>query len=229
MTEMVTSGLMRGCWRRSDGPLEGDTRPKRGETAWPRTPCTPPRQRPTLLVVLCRRRADAEEARRRVEFLLQYLGLEAHPEKTRLVDLGWGRESFEFLGCRLRKCRSVRYPGRMFLQRWPSPRSMGRLRARIRELTDARRNGVKDVRVLIARLNPVLRGWGNYFRTGNATRKFTQIDHYVWQRLGLFLARRRGVRRHRHGAVTRWSFAWFWGLGLYRLLGTVRYPDPAHV
>jgi len=229
MTEMVTSGLMRGCWRRSDGPLEGDTRPKRGETAWPRTPCTPPRQRPTLLVVLCRRRADAEEARRRVELTLQYLGLEAHPEKTRLVDLGWGRESFEFLGCRLRKCRSVRYPGRMFLQRWPSPRSMGRLRARIRELTDARRNGVKDVRVLIARLNPVLRGWGNYFRTGNATRKFTQIDHYVWQRLGLFLARRRGVRRHRHGAVTRWSFAWFWGLGLYRLLGTVRYPDPAHV
>ncbi len=180
-------------------------------------------------VVLCRGRADAKEARRRVELTLQYLGLEAHPEKTRLVDLGWGRESFEFLGCRLRKCRSVRYPGRMFLQRWPSPRSMGRLRARIRELTDARRNGVKDVRVLIARLNPVLRGWGNYFRTGNATRKFTQIDHYVWQRLGLFLARRRGVRRHRHGAVTRWSFAWFWGLGLYRLLGTVRYPDPAHV
>ena len=49
MTEMVTSGLMRGRWRRSDGPLEGDTRPKRGETAGPRTPWTPPRQRPTLL------------------------------------------------------------------------------------------------------------------------------------------------------------------------------------
>src|SRR5437867_1038727 len=151
-------------------------------------------------VVLCRGRADAKEARRRVELTLQYLGLEAHPEKTRLVDLGWGRESFEFLGCRLRKCRSVRYPGRMFLQRWPSPRSMGRLRARIRELTDARRNGVKDVRVLIARLNPVLRGWGNYFRTGNATRKFTQIDHYVWQRLGLFLARRRAAHRARRAS-----------------------------
>src|SRR5437867_12822819 len=159
MTEMVTSGLMRGCWRRSDGPLEGDIRPKRGETAWPRTPCTPRRQRPTLLVVLCRRRADAEEARRRVEFLLQYRGLEAHPEKTRLVDLGWGKESFEFSGCRARDRRSVRYPGRMFLQRWPSPRSMRRVRARIRELTDARHDGVKDVRALIARLNAVLRGW----------------------------------------------------------------------
>ena len=180
------------------------------------------------LVVLCRSRADAEEARRRVELTLQHLELEAHPEKTRLVDLGWGKESFEFLGCRLRKYRSVRHPGRMYLQRWPSPRSMKRVRARIRELTDARRNGVKDVRVLIARLNPVLRGWGNYFRTGNATRKFNQIDYYVRQRLGLFLARRRGVQRYRHGAVTRWSFEWFWGLGLYRLFGTVRYPGAAH-
>ena len=154
-------------------------------------------------------------------------GLEAHPEKTRLVAIGGGRESFEFLGCRLKKYRSVRYPGRMFLQRWPSPRSMKRLHARIRELTDARHSGVKDVQVVIARLNPVLRGWGNYFRTGNATLKFNQIDHYVRQRLGLFLARRRGLR-YRHGAIARWSFDWLRGLGLHRLFGTVRYPGAAH-
>jgi group II intron reverse transcriptase/maturase len=178
-------------------------------------------------VVLCRTEAQAREALRRVGLILQYLGLEAHPEKTRLVDLGWGKEGFEFLGCRLRKYRSVRYPGRMYLQRWPAPRSMKRLRTRIRELTDARRSGVKDVRVLIARLNPVLRGWGNYFRTGNATRKFNQIDHYVRYRLGLFLARRQGLR-DRHAGVSRWSFDWLWGLGLYRLFGTVRYPGPAH-
>jgi RNA-directed DNA polymerase len=178
-------------------------------------------------VVLCRTEAQAREALRRVGLILQHLGLEAHPEKTRVVALEGGKGSFEFLGCRLKKCRSVRYPGRMYLQRWPAPRSMKRLRARIRELTDARHNGVKDVRVLIARLNLVLRGWGNYFRTGNATLKFNQIDHYVRQRLGLFLARRRGLR-HRHGAVTRWPFEWFWGLGLYRLFGTVRYPGVAH-
>lgn len=178
-------------------------------------------------VVLCRTEAQAREALRRVGLVLQHLGLEAHPEKTRLVDLGGGQEGFEFLGCRLKKCRSVRYPGRLFLQRWPSPRSMKRLRARIRELTDARRSGVKDVRVVIARLNPVLRGWGNYFRTGNATLKFNQIDRYVRYRLGLFLARRRGLQ-HRHGAVFRWSYAWFWGLGLHRLFGTVRYSGAAH-
>ena len=96
---------------------------------------------------------------------------------------------------------------------------MERLRRRIRELTDARHSGVKDVRVLIARLNPLLRGWGNYFFTGNATLKFNQIDHYVRQRLGLFLARRRGLR-YRHGAIARWSFDWLRGLGLHRLFGT---------
>jgi RNA-directed DNA polymerase len=178
-------------------------------------------------VVLCRTEAQAREALRRVGLILQHLGLEAHPEKTRLVDLGWGQEGFEFLGCRLRKYRSVRYPGRMFLQRWPSPGSMKRLRARIRELTDVRHGGVKDVRVLIARLNPVLRGWGNYFRTGNATRKFNQMDHYVRYRFGLFLARRQGLR-DRHAGVSRWSFDWLWGLGLHRLFGTVRYPGSAH-
>ena len=183
--------------------------------------------RATHLVVLCRTEAQAQEALRRVGLILQHLGLEAHPEKTRLVALGGGQESFEFLGCRLKKCRSVRYPGRMYLQRWPSPRSMKRLRARIRELTDARHSGVKDVRDLIARLNPVLRGWGNYFRTGNATLKFNQMDHYVRQRLGLFLARRRGCR-NRHGAISRWSFEWLRGLGLHRLFGTVRYPGAAH-
>jgi RNA-directed DNA polymerase len=178
-------------------------------------------------VVLCRSRAQAEEALRRVGLVLQYLGLEAHPEKTRLVVLEGGQESFEFLGCRLKKYRSVRYPGRMYLQRWPSPRSMKRIRARIRELTDARHSGVKDVRVVIARLNPVLRGWGNYFRTGNATLKFNQIDDYVRQRLGLFLARRRGLHR-RHGGISRWSFEWLRELGLHRLFGTVRYPGAAH-
>ncbi len=178
-------------------------------------------------VVLCRTKAQAREAHRRVGLILQYLGLEAQPEKTRVVALEGGKESFEFLGCRLKKCRSVRYAGRMYLQRWPSSRSMKRLRTRIRELTDARRGGVKDVQVLIARLNPVLRGWGNYFRTGNATLKFNQIDHYVRQRLGLFLARRRGFR-HRHGAISQWSFDWFRELGLHRLFGTVRYPGAAY-
>jgi Group II intron, maturase-specific domain len=60
---------------------------------------------------------------------------------------------------RLRKKRSIqRNPRWHFTQRWPSPKAMKKLRARIREITGKRQSG-KDVKQLIAELNPVLRGW----------------------------------------------------------------------
>jgi hypothetical protein len=73
---------------------------------------------------------------------------------------------------------------------------MQRIDWRVRELTGKRRNGVKDVRVIIAELNPVLRGWGNYFRTGNAAQKFNRVDSRVWQRLMRFMVKRRGRNLH---------------------------------
>ena len=69
---------------------------------------------------------------------------------------------------------------------------MVRVRSRVKELTGRNRNGVKDVRVLIRAVNPVLRGWGTYFRTGNAAAKFRQIDWYVVGRLRRFLVKRQG-------------------------------------
>jgi hypothetical protein len=85
---------------------------------------------------------------------------------------------------------------------------------------------VKDVRVLIRDLNPVLRGWGGYFRTGNAAKKFNQVDSYVHRRLHRFLVRRKG-RNLRAGEADRWTRDFFWTLGLHRLRGTVRYPEAA--
>jgi RNA-directed DNA polymerase len=100
------------------------------------------------------------------------LGLKLHPEKTRMVDLRRGKESFVFLGCTIRKKRSIqRNPGMHFMQRWPSPKATKRVRERVHELTDSRHSR-KDVKQIIATLNPVLRGWGNYFRSGNADGKF---------------------------------------------------------
>ncbi|KYG02832.1 hypothetical protein BE21_54195 [Sorangium cellulosum] len=114
-----------------------------------------------------------------------------------------------------------------FLQRWPSQRSMKRVRQRVKELTGRARNGVKDVRVLIRDLNPVLRGWGNDFRTGNAADKFNQIDDDVWRRLHRFLVKRKG--RHLHaGEVEGWTSDFFVeGHGLHRLRGTIQYPEAA--
>ena len=73
---------------------------------------------------------------------------------------------------------------------------MTAVRDRVRDLTDRRRcAGMKDIQEVIQDLNPVLRGWGNYFRTGNASLKFRQIDRYVRTRLVRLLERRGGRRR----------------------------------
>ena len=77
-----------------------------------------------------------------------------------------------------------------YLHRWPSARSMKRVHQRVKELTGSNRNGVKDVRMLISDLNPMLPGWGNC--TGSAARKFNQLDSYVWKRLCGFLVTRYG-------------------------------------
>jgi RNA-directed DNA polymerase len=181
-------------------------------------------------VIQCESAESCEEAERRVREILGGLGLALHPGKTRRMDLTEGREGFDFLGCHLRKRVSGRRleqgVRRYYLHRWPSQRSLKRVRQRVKELTGRNRCGVRDVRVLIRDLNPVLRGWGGYFRTGNATQKFIQLDTYVWRRLHNFLVKRKG-RNLRAGQADAWDRDFFWSLGLHRLRGTVRYPGAA--
>jgi group II intron reverse transcriptase/maturase len=180
-------------------------------------------------VVMSSTKAGSEQAEQVVRSILTKLKLELNPEKTRRVDLSWGKQGFDFLGCHLRKRLSgpilMRTGKRLyFLQRWPSGKAMKRVRERIRELTDSRWNWVKDVRVLIGHLNPVLRGWSNYFRTGNAAIKFIQVDSYTRARLVRFMIRRKG-RQLRPGDADTWTDDFFHGFGLYRLRGTVQYPE----
>lgn len=174
-------------------------------------------------VVLCRSRADAEESLKRLGLIMERLSLKLHPDKTRIVELGLGKRGFVFLGCYLRIVLSY-FKRREYVFRWPSPRAMKRIRSRIRALTDRRRwAGMKDIRQVIEVLNPVLRGWGNYFRTGNASWKFQQVDRYVNQRLVRLLRHVRGWRR-RPFHLREWPPARFVALGLHRLVGTIRYP-----
>jgi group II intron reverse transcriptase/maturase len=177
-------------------------------------------------VIMCGTESRAKEALRRVKLVMERLGLTLHPEKTRMVDLRHGKQGFTFLGCTVRKRRSIqRMPNRHFMHRWPSPKAMKRVRERIHELTDARRATGRDVKEVISRLNPVLRGWGNYFRTGTADREFAAVDEYVYERLKRWKMRRGGQRaRVRYDD---WPRERFFGLGLHRLRGTVRYPAQA--
>jgi RNA-directed DNA polymerase len=181
-------------------------------------------------VVLCRSAAQASAALAAVGEILASLGLRLHPDKTKVVDLREGRDGLDFLGCHFRarmsgrlweQKRIVRY----YLHRWPSQTAMARVRAKVRDRTGRNRVGL-DIRDVIAALNPILRGWGHYFRTGNAADKFTEIDRYVTWRLKRLLIKKRG-RNLRAGQAAQWTTTWFKEHGLHQLSGTIRYPKAA--
>ena len=181
-------------------------------------------------VVLCTSRSQAEEAQRRATVILGDLGLSLHPDKTRVVDLRAGKEGLDFLGCHLRARMSgklwedkrvIRY----YLHRWPSQRSMKRARARIKAMTGRSQVGM-ELESVIHRLNLFLRGWGGYFRNGNAANKFIELDRYVTWRLKRLLVKKRG-RNLRAGQANTWTRTWFHDQGLHKLMGTIRYPKAA--
>jgi RNA-directed DNA polymerase len=181
-------------------------------------------------VVMCRSQAQAGRALDLVSETLAGLGLALHPDKTKVVDLREGHQGFDFLGCHFRARMSGRLweqygVRRYYLHRWPSQRSMKRVRRRIRDLT-GRNRCHQDIREIIKLINPVLRGWGNYFRTGNAAHKFRQLDYFVVWRLYRLLVKRYGRNLHA-GRADAWTREWFEHHGLYRLRGTVRYPGAA--
>ena len=112
-------------------------------------------------VVLCRSAAQAQAALQAVGEILAALGLELHPDKTKVVDLREGREGLDFLGCHFHarmsgrlweQKRIIRY----YLHRWPSQRAMKRLRDKIRDRTGRNRAGA-DIREVITDINPLLR------------------------------------------------------------------------
>jgi RNA-directed DNA polymerase len=171
------------------------------------------------LVVLAASRRQAEGARELVAAVLADLGLRLHPEKTRSVHLTRGAEGFEFLGFHHRMRESWKRPGRWYLQKWPSPRAMASIRGKIRDRTD-RRYARLPLEQIVADLNPVLRGWGAYFRYGNSAAKFSHIDAYVNERLAILASAKHGLTGRNW--VTRFNYQWVTELRVHRLTGTIK-------
>lgn len=175
-------------------------------------------------VILCRTERDAQRARDWLRDTAAALRLTLHLGKTRVVGLDEGADGFDFLGFHIRMVKSRRH-GRWYCQRWPSGRAMAAIRARIKAITAPRSRLTWPIGRLVEELNPVLRGWSNYFRWGNSAKKFTQIDSYVQERLALFDSKKRGRRGRGWQQMHTWT--WFRRLGVYRLSGRVRYGCPA--
>jgi RNA-directed DNA polymerase len=173
-------------------------------------------------VVVCPTVDRANEAWGRAATVLAGLGLSLSPEKTRIVELTRGKDGFDFLGFHMRKVESWKWRGKWYLQRWPSARAMSSIRAKVRALTD-RRSTSLALSIVVERLNPVLRGWGNYFRHGNSARKFTQIDGYVHERLAILACNKHRLSGRKW--ASHYNVAWLHRLGVYALSGKVSYGD----
>jgi group II intron reverse transcriptase/maturase len=177
------------------------------------------------LVLLCETEGAAREGLRRVGMILDRLKLRLHSEKTRVVALADGCDGFDFLGFHCRKVESWRRRGHRYLQYWPGRRAMQRVRDRIKAITAPRSRLKEPLPPLLAELNPVLRGWGAYFRVGNASRQFAQVDGYVSERLALWLSKK--AQRSGRNWQSRYTWAFFQHVHLYRLTGTVAWRTAA--
>jgi len=132
------------------------------------------------MLIVCRTRGAAEHALQAVTQVLQKLKLTVHPTKTRIVDVK--SAGCEFLGFHFHKGRA-RTSGKLSPLMWPGPKAMKAIRRHIREQTE--RRGLRGTfTAIVAQLNPIIRGWRNYFRVGNSTKKFQDLDRYVRQRVG---------------------------------------------
>jgi RNA-directed DNA polymerase len=149
---------------------------------------------------------QAVEKRLREE--LAKLQVEVNEEKSRRVNLEQG-ESFGFLGFEFRRVRSRR--GRWMPLLLPKGKKRTALLDKLRDIF--RNSQSQPVSAVITKINPILRGWVQYFAIGNSSVCFSFIRDWVEKKIRRHLARacqRRGL------GWKRWSREWLYGtLGLF--------------
>jgi len=160
------------------------------------------------LVIMCKSREDAERALATLETLMTGLKLKLHPEKTKIVDTREVGAGFDFLGYRYERSRHR-------LNRKLRKKSRDALKTKIRDLTP--RKAGRSMKMIVAELNRMLRGWFNYFRDC-ARFVFEDTDEFVRRRLRSILRKNLGMRGTGHGCLgdhKRWPIAYFTRLGLF--------------
>jgi RNA-directed DNA polymerase len=138
-------------------------------------------------VITCRSRREAEAARRCAEKILATLGVRVNPQKTRIVHV---RHGFAFLGYKIKRgSHRLSLPAAQIksgvrsgdLYAYPTQKSVDRFKEAIRRKT--RRRIPLRTAELIRELNPVIRGWGEYYKRAHVRRLFNQLDRWVVRRL----------------------------------------------
>lgn len=132
-------------------------------------------------VILCKRKAQAEEALKVVKLIMDKLELTLHGEKTRLVDMYFGKDSFDFLGFnnRFQRFRSKSWKWYWTLQQVPSKKAMKKMRANIKEVFASPIKLLLSVEEMVKLLNPKIIGMRNYYAIRFARPWLWKIDKYI--------------------------------------------------
>src|SRR5438045_381737 len=133
-------------------------------------------------VITCMSEAEAAAAIADAQRILAQLGVQLHPQKTRVVRINRG---FEFLGYKIKRgrpraalCRKLgRNAPAGTIYAYPSEKSINRFKDQVRQLT--RRRIPLSTDQIIDEMNPVVRGWGQYYKRSRVRRLFTQLDASV--------------------------------------------------
>lgn len=140
-------------------------------------------------LVFCKEEWEAKRALQTAERILgKELKLTLSPEKTRIVNA---------------RAYGVEFVGFKFNGKWRRPRdkSIGKFKDEIRYRT--RRQQPKNLQMVIKSINPVIRGWGNYFQEGTNLDRFTHLDSWIRMRLRCFVAKKRSK------PVIKYTLPWF--------------------
>jgi len=138
-------------------------------------------------VVTCRTRSEAQHALVTATKILEQLGVRLNLEKTRIVHITQG---FEFLGYRIQRGKAnFKLPrGRIKsklnqhnLYAIPTQKSLDRFKDQIRAMT--KRRVPLSLSEVVGKINPIIRGWGNYYCRSHIRRRFNQLDRWIIRRV----------------------------------------------
>ncbi len=137
-------------------------------------------------MIICKSAAEARTAVTAARKILAQLGVQLHPDKTRIVHVQHG---FELLGYKIKLGQGLRLsPNKVCsgvkagaLYAYPREKSIRRFMDQVRART--RRRIPRKTKELIVELNPLLRGWGEYYKRAQVRKLFHRLDGWIRRRI----------------------------------------------
>lgn len=171
-------------------------------------------------VIICRTKKEANQAYFYLQKIIGRLNLTLNPQKTKIVNMN--QEGFDFLGFHFQKFRSIK-SGRMLPYMVPSKKACKKVKDAIRSIT-CRKSSYEGLDAKVEKLNPLVRGWRNYFAHGNSTKRFVQLDEYVWMKLWRRVYVRRKQKKHKKTVLYGFK-KWYKksGIEYFYYLNKIRY------